>query len=86
MDAELVVVGRCRGCDRMMTLDDGVCRGCLDDPRRGRAWAELSHRCRTDHRFAWLVLTRIRTAGGRRLFILMYRDALLSRPREGRRI
>lgn len=61
-----------------MVLESGVCRGCLDDPRRGRRWSEISHRCRSEPAFALAVYRRIATPGGRRLFALAYRDALLA--------
>ena len=71
---ELVEIGRCLGCDRMQRLDAGVCRACLESPLRGRAWAEMSHRCRTDAAFAQQVYDRIASARGRALFAFMHGD------------
>jgi len=66
----VVWVGRCIGCFRMSRLDDGVCAECLC--KRGRKWAEMSHRCRTEPAFARAVYEQIEDARGRRLFRLMY--------------
>ncbi len=68
----VVCVGRCIGCDVMARLDEGVCEACLHDPKRGRRWAEMSHRVRTDLDFARYVYARIPSASGRALFRRMY--------------
>lgn len=75
----IVTIGRCRGCDEMRRLDAGVCRECLE--LRGRRWAELSHRCRTDRAFAAAAYRRIRSEDGRALFRKMYGDPTPS-PRD----
>lgn len=76
---DIVTIGRCHGCDRMRRLDAGVCTACLE--RRGRRWAELSHRCRKDRSFAFAVYRRIRDEHGRALFRRMYGDPT-PRPRD----
>ncbi len=70
MSPNIVSIGRCIGCDERDRLDDGVCRECL--ARRGRRWAELSHRCRTEPEFAARVLSQIVNERGRALFLRMY--------------
>ncbi len=70
MNGEIPQIGRCIGCFRPARLDDGVCRPCLT--QRGRWWAEMSHRCRTDPEFARAVYERIGYERGRRIFVLMY--------------
>ncbi len=65
-------IGRCRGCDRPSRLEDGVCKGCLTSPRRGRKWAEMSHRCRTDKSYALACYNACKTADGKKLFEIMY--------------
>lgn len=77
---EIFTIGRCLGCDRMRRLDDGVCTACLEGPHRGRRWAEMSHRCRTDRAFAREVFERIETRSGRALFALMYGDPRAPAP------
>jgi predicted amidophosphoribosyltransferase len=72
MSGELHEIGRCKGCDKAAELEDGICRACLHDPKRGRKWSMISHRCRTDPAFAWKVLSMVKTAGGRRLFLSTY--------------
>ncbi len=64
-------MGRCMGCDAMARLDDGVCRECLAPPR-GRVWARMSHRVRTDPAYALAVYRGIKTDFGRRLFVRVY--------------
>jgi hypothetical protein len=68
-------IGRCVGCDRSDRLWDGVCKACLTG--RGRRWAELSKRCRTEPEFAALAFERITSDRGRELFLKMYGSALL---------
>ena len=68
--SNVVQIGRCIGCDRRARLDDGVCEACLT--RRGRRWAEMSHRCRTDPEFALAVYSQIKTDSGRALFLSVY--------------
>lgn len=65
-------IGRCKGCDRFNKLDDGVCELCLNSSKRGRGWAEMSHKCRTDPEFAMMVYDNIQYDEGKRLFIYMY--------------
>ncbi len=65
-------IGRCKGCDRFDKLDDGVCSPCLNSPRRGRNWAEMSHKIRTDPDYALMVYDSIQGDEGKRLFIYMY--------------
>lgn len=71
MSVDLVHIGLCLGCARRAILDDGVCAPCLAPPR-GRRWAQLSHRARTDLAFALAVYAAIGTEGGRRMFAGMY--------------
>jgi hypothetical protein len=68
-------IGRCIGCDRSGRLEDGVCHACLT--RRGRKWAEMSNRCRTDPEFALSVYESLKTDRGRELFLAMYGRAAL---------
>ena len=70
MSARIPEIGRCIGCDRSARLYAGVCEACLS--RRGRKWAEMSHRCRTEPEFALAVYTQIKTDRGRELFLWMY--------------
>jgi hypothetical protein len=70
MSGALPQIGRCIGCDRPFRLYDGVCEACLT--RRGRRWAEMSSRCRTDPEFALAVYSRITTDRGRELFLTVY--------------
>lgn len=69
MSAVISEIGRCIGCDRPSRLDDGVCEPCLHHPKRGRRWAELAHRCRTDPEFARAAYERIKDDRGRRMFL-----------------
>lgn len=71
-ESAVVHIGRCIGCDAMGRLDDGVCEPCLAHPKRGRRWAELSYRVRTDPEIARLVYERIPSVRGRELFRRMY--------------
>lgn len=64
-------IGRCKGCDRMRRLDDGVCEECLS-PSRGRLWAERAHRCRTDPAYAKTTYDSIKTNSGRKMFVAMF--------------
>lgn len=81
----IIEIGRCKGCDQRARLDRGVCKGCLVSPRRGRRWAEISHRCRTDPEFARSVYLRIESASGRAIFRAMYGHvALLKEARDER--
>lgn len=75
------IIGRCKGCARMGCLDDGVCRDCLDDPRRGRRWAELSERCRQSEAFRRLVFERLTNPRAKEQFIDAYGPI---RPRPSR--
>lgn len=69
--AEVVSIGRCKGCDRGRRLNDGVCEECLAPPR-GRRWAEDAHRCRTDKKYALIVYGKIKSERGRKLFEAMF--------------
>jgi hypothetical protein len=70
MKGSMAQIGRCVGCDRPARLDDGVCEACLS--RRGRRWAEMSHRCRTEPEFALAVYAKIKTDRGREMFLTAY--------------
>ena len=75
MSVSIPQIGRCIGCDRPDRLYDDVCDACLT--RRGRKWAEMSNRCRTDPEFALSVYDSLKTGRGRALFLAMYgRSAL----------
>jgi len=72
-------IGKCIGCDRTrgadgspLRLDDRVCEHCLNSPRRGRKWAMMSHRCRTEPAFALQVYNSIEKSSGKKTFIMMY--------------
>lgn len=67
----LATIGMCMGCAAVRRLDEGVCPECLVPPR-GRAWARMSHRVRTDPEFALAVYRRITTDAGRRTFVRAY--------------
>ena len=75
MSARIPEIGRCIGCDRSARLYDGVCEACLS--RRGRKWAVMSYRCRTDPEFALAVYASITTDRGRELFLTIYGNASL---------
>jgi hypothetical protein len=75
MSNRIPVIGRCIGCDRPSRLHDGVCGACLT--RRGRGWAVMSYKCRTDPEFALAVHSRIKTERGRELFLRAYGASLL---------
>lgn len=68
----VVSIGCCKGCTVRARLDDGVCRECLSSPRRGRAWALMSERVRTNREFAVVTYNRIKTDAGREVFVRMY--------------
>jgi hypothetical protein len=68
--SRIAEIGRCIGCDRPDRLWDGVCDACLT--RRGRKWAVMSCRCRTDPEFALAVYSQIMTDRGRELFLRVY--------------
>lgn len=76
MSKPIAQIGRCLGCDRVERLDDGVCEACLT--RRGRKWAEMSNRCRTDPEFAASIYERIETDRGREMFLAAYGKSLLA--------
>jgi hypothetical protein len=78
--SQVISFGHCKGCYRMARLDDDVCHLCLTSPQRGRRWAEMSHRCRTDPAFARIVYDRIGTDHGRRLFVRMYGLPIGAKP------
>ena len=65
-------IGRCKGCDRRGRLESGVCQECLTSPKRGRKWAEMSHRCRTEPAFALACYNAIKLSSGKKLFEIMY--------------
>lgn len=76
------LIGKCLGCDRMRRLEDltvqdttvklgGACVECMAPPR-GRKWVLMSHKCRTDPKFALAVYNEIKKSKGQKLFILMY--------------
>lgn len=46
----------------MSQLDDGVCYSCLNGKGRGRKWAEMSHRVRTDKEFALMCYNAIKSS------------------------
>jgi len=69
---KLTEIGRCKGCDRRSRLDAGVCPECLNSPKRGRKWAEMSHRCRKDPAFALACYNAIKQVSGKKIFEIMY--------------
>ena len=85
MNQNMIQIGHCKGCDKFTRLDGediftevaskhifGICQDCLIHPKRGRKWADMSHRIRTDPNFALGVYLQIRTAGGRKIFVGNY--------------
>jgi hypothetical protein len=68
----IIEIGRCIGCNQRARLDAGVCLTCLEDPNRGRRWAEIAQRVRRDPAFAATVYSHIKTDGGRRIFLGMF--------------
>jgi len=83
MSADIPTIGRCIGCDRPSRLKNGVCEPCLT--RRGRKWAVMSYRCRTEPEFALAVYVSIKTERGRELFLWMYGDGALLRRKSASR-
>ncbi len=75
--SRIAEIGRCIGCDRPGRLWSGVCDACLT--QRGRKWAVMSYRCRTDPEFALAVYSQITTDQGRELFLRVYGPAVLGR-------
>jgi hypothetical protein len=65
-------IGRCKGCYEVNRLDDGVCSVCLNHTLRGRSWADMSHKCRTDPAYALAVYCHIKTETTRENFVKMY--------------
>jgi hypothetical protein len=72
-------IGRCIGCDKgPRRLDRGVCQECLEHPKRGRKWAEMARRIRTEPEFALKSFNEIgvtkpeRELAGKLLFIRMF--------------
>jgi len=63
-------IGRCHGCDRTCRIADGVCGTCLAE--RGRSWAEMAHRVRTDPAFALAVYCEITSDRRRELFVSLF--------------
>jgi hypothetical protein len=63
-------IGRCIGCSRTGRLDDGVCGACLTG--RGRQWAEMSNRIRTDPVFALGVYCEITNEHAREMFVKLF--------------
>ncbi len=76
-------IGRCIGCDRPSRIFEGVCDDCLQ--HRGRRWAELAHRCRTDLDFARVVYARIESVRGRELFVHLFGPEVVGEGRAGAR-
>lgn len=72
MTCKLIFIGRCIGCDQLSRVDVGVCPECLTHPKRGRAWAEMAHRCRVDQEYSASVYSRIRTDHGREIYRRMF--------------
>ena len=70
--SEVTCIGRCKGCDRMRRLDDGVCQDCLSGPNLGRVWAERMYKCRQDPEYARTVYASIPTERGRKLFQVLF--------------
>lgn len=68
----VVSIGCCKGCTKRARLDDGVCKECLDSPRRGRSWALMSERVRKNPEFARATYNQIKSDAGRQMFIRMY--------------
>lgn len=68
---EVTCIGRCKGCDRMRRVSDGVCEECLSAPG-GRQRAERCHRCRTDPEYAAMTYNFIKTESGKKIFIGMF--------------
>ena len=65
-------IGPCKGCNKLRQLDGGVCHDCLTAPKRGRKWAERSHKCRTEPNFALAVYLKSPTIEGRQRFVNFY--------------
>jgi hypothetical protein len=57
---DVTEIGKCIGCDKgPRRIDGGVCPECLGHPKRGRKWAEMSHRIRTEPEFALISFNEI---------------------------
>ena len=65
-------IGRCIGCNKPTRLDNWVCKDCLNHPKRGRKWALMSYACRTEPKFASFIYSKLKTEGGRQIFIDAY--------------
>lgn len=74
----VVTIGKCIGCGRSAQLDDRVCLDCLNSPARGRKWAQLANRIRTDPEFARIVYAQMKNVKSRKLFMMLFRDTLVA--------
>jgi hypothetical protein len=72
MEEDPIQIGYCKGCDRFLKLNSGVCDDCLTGPHRGREWANMMHKCRCNSKYAKVIYNSIKTDRGRRLFVLMF--------------
>lgn len=69
----IVQIGKCKGCNEgPQRLQDEVCPVCLNHPRRGRKWADMAHRIRTDKEFAEAFYSNLHTPARKMLFISFF--------------
>lgn len=69
---EITTIGKCKGCTKMSVLDNGVCKECLNDPDRGRDWANAMNRARTSPEFAMKVWKSLDNDYARERFIKFF--------------
>lgn len=72
-------IGLCIGCNRRAILDDKVCIDCLNGPKRGRKWATMMHKCRTDPEYAQTIYNSIKTGQGKKFFEMLFGPNVISK-------
>ncbi len=78
----MTTIGTCIGCDRTVIVnEESICSLCLQPPR-GRRWAHILNRVRTDRAYALAMYCRIQSAEKRAIFERFYgRPTLMLVPR-----
>jgi hypothetical protein len=75
---KISTIGLCIGCNRRDILDGGVCNGCLTGPKRGRNWATMMHKCRTNPDYAQTIYDSIETEQGKKLFVMLFGSEVIT--------